>query len=429
MPHKDSAVGLMALLAVSVFWSEAVAETILVPFGPKTQWKYLDDGSDQGTAWRDGAFDDKAWRSGPAPLGYGDPEIATRVSFGQDLQHKFITTYFRHHFEVGAAGDLQQLLFRIRSDDGIVVYLNGKEVIRINLPAGETGSKAPALKALNTLVERLWRHVRVPGKLLGPGKNILAVEVHQVEAASTDLFLDLELRAYGPGEELRPVVAAKARSQTEAFLKEHRIPPEQRLVDGYMDGGREATISAEGLLSGDREVIVVDRTRDELLRKHLEFAGSAPLKALAPLDRAAILAVYVDRVMAHPVNRQWCERATTLLAAEYRGEPVLLGDVPKLCGAGVCRHRSLLYKLLADEAGLRVALVRGGLNMGQTVGHHVWNELYLDDGRRLLVDTMALPELPLPDQRTDAAARYLDVKDRPIYKSQPSEPLQEQIGK
>ena len=32
-------------------------------------WKYLDNGSDQGSAWREAAFNDDAWRSGPAKLG------------------------------------------------------------------------------------------------------------------------------------------------------------------------------------------------------------------------------------------------------------------------------------------------------------------------------------------------------------------------
>ena len=34
-------------------------------------WKYLDDGSDQGTAWYDAGFDDSGWASGTALLGYG----------------------------------------------------------------------------------------------------------------------------------------------------------------------------------------------------------------------------------------------------------------------------------------------------------------------------------------------------------------------
>ena len=45
-------------------------------------WKYLDNGSDQGTAWQLPSFDDTAWTSGTAPLGYGDP-MTTTISAGQ----------------------------------------------------------------------------------------------------------------------------------------------------------------------------------------------------------------------------------------------------------------------------------------------------------------------------------------------------------
>src|SRR5687767_9904937 len=45
----------------------------------RSVWKYLDNGSDQGTAWRAPGFDDSDWESGPAELGYGDGDEATRV--------------------------------------------------------------------------------------------------------------------------------------------------------------------------------------------------------------------------------------------------------------------------------------------------------------------------------------------------------------
>ena len=412
---KNSALGLVAVFAVLVLSAPVAGESVLVPFGQKAQWKYLDDGSNPGSAWQTPAFDDRAWKSGAAPLGYGDPGIETTVSFGPDPQRKQITTYFRHEFDRGAAEHVEQSVFRIRSDDGIVVYLNGKEVIRNNLPTGEIGRDTTAITALNDLDERLCRHFRVAGDRLVAGRNVLAVEVHQAEPASSDLFLDLDLRGYAADEDLRPVVAAKARPQTEAFLKEHRIPEGQRVLDGYMDGGRGSTVNSDGLVSTDREVIVVDRSRDESLRKHLEFARSEQLKPMTSLDRAALLAVYVDKVMAHVAVPRYCEPADRLLVAEYRGEPVLLGDVPRLCGSGVCRHRSLLFKLMADEAGLRVALVRGGFNTGKAVEKHAWNELLLEDGKRLVVDMMALPELNFPNTRTDAVGRYVDVKDTPIY--------------
>ena len=62
-----------------------------------SEWKYLDDGSDQGTAWYSPGFDDSAWRSGRAELGYGDGDEATVVNSGP-TSSRYITTYFRKSF-------------------------------------------------------------------------------------------------------------------------------------------------------------------------------------------------------------------------------------------------------------------------------------------------------------------------------------------
>ncbi len=63
-------------------------------------WKYLDNGSNQGTAWQSIAFNDSAWSSGAALLGYGDGNEATVVSYGSNPANKYITTYFRKSFTV-----------------------------------------------------------------------------------------------------------------------------------------------------------------------------------------------------------------------------------------------------------------------------------------------------------------------------------------
>ena len=52
---------------------------LLVP--EQAIWRYLDDGSDQGTAWRAPGFDDSTWAQGAAELGYGDGDESTVVSF------------------------------------------------------------------------------------------------------------------------------------------------------------------------------------------------------------------------------------------------------------------------------------------------------------------------------------------------------------
>src|SRR5262245_23385116 len=77
---------------------DALSATLLIPRG--SAWRYRDDGSDQGTAWRTPAFSDTAWKMGPAQLGYGDGDEATVVSFGGNPSARFITTYFRRSFVV-----------------------------------------------------------------------------------------------------------------------------------------------------------------------------------------------------------------------------------------------------------------------------------------------------------------------------------------
>lgn len=99
-------------------------------------WRYLDNGSNQGTAWRNPGFNDSAWASGPATLGYGGNGESTVVSFGPDANNKYITTYFRRTFTVSDLTAFGSLLLRVRRDDGAVVYLNGVEVFRTNMPTG-----------------------------------------------------------------------------------------------------------------------------------------------------------------------------------------------------------------------------------------------------------------------------------------------------
>jgi hypothetical protein len=86
-------------------------------------WKYLDDGSDQGTAWQSPDFDDSAWASGPAELGYSNSPV-TVVSFGPDPTNKFLTTCFRRAFIVEDPTLLTNLTMGLVRDDGAVVYLN-----------------------------------------------------------------------------------------------------------------------------------------------------------------------------------------------------------------------------------------------------------------------------------------------------------------
>ena len=181
--------GTLGLLSQSA-WGDQVT---LVPIG--STWTFLDDGSDQGAAWRDPAFDDSAWSSGPAQLGYGDGDEATVVGFGPDSNNKFITTYFRHEFNVTDPSVWTGARLRVLRDDGAIVYLNGVEVFRTNMPAGAVSYVTPASSAVGGADESAFYDTSIDPADLAVGANVLALEIHQSSGTSSDISFDLEFTA------------------------------------------------------------------------------------------------------------------------------------------------------------------------------------------------------------------------------------------
>jgi RHS repeat-associated protein len=182
------------------FGGGGVSDAIgLVPLGGV--WKYLDNGSDQGTAWRGSGFDDSSWPSGTAQLGYGDGDETTVVSYGSDYNNKYITTYFRRTITVADPTQYQNLLLRLQRDDGAVVYLNGSEVFRSNMPGGVITYTTLAFGAVN---EVHFYTATVPITALVSGANQIAVEVHQASASSSDISFDLELAGTPRADTLLP---------------------------------------------------------------------------------------------------------------------------------------------------------------------------------------------------------------------------------
>jgi hypothetical protein len=159
--------------------------------GP-TEWRYLDDGVPALGGWQMNEFEDYSWKSGPAPLGYGD-SVATQVGFGPDSSQKSITTYFRHRFTIPTGASYQSLSLKLRVDDGAAVYLNGVEVARRNLPEGELPPSSLATAIVGGADETTYFPYSVDPSLLRPGENVLAVEVHQCNPGSSDLVMDLSL--------------------------------------------------------------------------------------------------------------------------------------------------------------------------------------------------------------------------------------------
>lgn len=163
-------------------WSMATFETLIEQ---GSEWKYLDDGSNQGTDWQQLAFNDDDWQMGLAELGYGDNDENTELSFGGDSDNKFPTTYFRKTFTIENLSDYTgQIIVNLLRDDGAVVYLNGQELFRSNMPSGMVDFQTYASDFVANEAERTFLTFSVETNQLLEGENIIAVELHQGSASS-----------------------------------------------------------------------------------------------------------------------------------------------------------------------------------------------------------------------------------------------------
>jgi hypothetical protein len=163
------------------------------------QWKYFDQGS-MPAGWNTAEFDDASWQEGPAQLGYGEGDEQTIISFGSDASNKFVTTYFRKSFTVADTVGFRELTGSILVDDGAVVYLNGVEMTRTNMPGGDIAYSTFSLP--DGTVEGAYSPFGIAKGLIKPGVNVLAVEVHQNTPGSTDVSFDLALSTIRLGSEV-----------------------------------------------------------------------------------------------------------------------------------------------------------------------------------------------------------------------------------
>ena len=170
-----------------------LSQTALI--AAQSSWRYLDNGSNQGTGWRATGFKDSSWKTGNGVLGYGDPSIeATTVNYGPKATQKYVTTYFRKAFTVTNPATVASLSLGLFRDDGAVVYLNGTEVYRSNMPSGTISSSTLASSAVNGLTTQ-WNTTSIPTTRLLTGTNVIAVELHVFSKSDSDMNFDLQLNA------------------------------------------------------------------------------------------------------------------------------------------------------------------------------------------------------------------------------------------
>ena len=182
--HISSASDADMSFDLSLAGQRAAMSSILIG-ARANDWRYSDSGDELPVQWRDEAYAEPGWKTGAAPLGYGDGDEATVISAGPSLSEKNPVSYFRKQFNVADTNAFSHLNISLQRDDGAVVYLNGTEIMRSNLPEGQILYTSLPIEGIGAVDENNYIQKLIPSALLNDGSNVIAVEIHQHAAELT----------------------------------------------------------------------------------------------------------------------------------------------------------------------------------------------------------------------------------------------------
>ncbi len=156
------------------------------------------------------------WKKGKSPLGYGDKKNNTILDFGNNKEKKHITKYFKKKIFLDKEYVAYEI--KIKRDDGAVVYINGKEILKDNMPNVTINSTTLAVNTIKKEAERIFNQHFFVGNILKKGENIISVSIHQAYEYSSDCIFSLELIGHDNHEVLSFVLDKKNKTNKELEL-------------------------------------------------------------------------------------------------------------------------------------------------------------------------------------------------------------------
>ena len=211
-----------------------------------------------------------------------------------------------------------------------------------------------------------------------------------------------------------PFVASKKSVEvSNRYVQNHRIGTSERIIDGFRDGGRNVRFDKWGkAISAHREIVTVDIACDKYLQKVIEHT-KASTQGMSKKQKAKFI---YDLIIDLGGDAVKAEKRSNKLAKAYQGKEILLGKVFEK-EASCCRHKSLLFKILADEVGLKSTMVRGNMLDFGGIGEHAWNEVILSNGKKYLFDAQNANIANISKGSVSSkAAGYLDINDNSLYR-------------
>ncbi|MDA3923938.1 MAG: PQQ-binding-like beta-propeller repeat protein [Kiritimatiellae bacterium] len=231
---------------------EVLNENSIVLVSKSAEWAYL-AGKQPVNNWKTVGFDDSSWKFSEAGFGYGDGDDQTKLS---DMQNKYTSVYIRKEFNIDDPKQINSLDLMVGYDDYFIAYINGKRV-------------AFAKKNGHERTKDKWSRFNIAGagKILVKGLNVIAIEGHNINAASSDFSLDPYLTAGVSGKQSDSKVIASGGTNAKSseakksytvrlyFAEPEQIDSGVRVFDLFMNNTKvlssfDVTATAGGARKG-----------------------------------------------------------------------------------------------------------------------------------------------------------------------------------
>jgi hypothetical protein len=143
---------------------------------------------------------------------------------------KYPTTYYRQAVVISNLASFNSFSATIERDDGAILYVNGREVTRFNMPGGPVTYTTYAFNADDD--GRFAYGAGINRSFLVEGTNVVAVEVHQDSGDSSDLWFQMRLAGFPRlNQNVPPVVALASPTNNAYFL----APPDITITATAVD--------------------------------------------------------------------------------------------------------------------------------------------------------------------------------------------------
>ena len=174
-------------------------------------WNYFDQGYLKNNWYK--TLNYKTWKSGFSPIGYGDKLVTTSIKYGNDQDDKEVIKYFSKQFNINDISKYKGFEFRLQRDDGAIVYVNGKELYRDNMPEGAIYNNTKSIQVVDTDEEDLFFVKVFDSSIFKDGLNTINVQVHQCNTYSSDCIFSLELIGHTDPKILTEVIKEQIKTK------------------------------------------------------------------------------------------------------------------------------------------------------------------------------------------------------------------------